>query len=287
MTPSPAHFDATVVIVSKNRADELRRAVQSALAQRGTGIEVLVVDDGSTDGTAEMIRREFPMVVFHRSEQSVGLVVQRNRAANLAGGDVLFSIDDDAIFSTPEIVAQTLKDFDDPRIGAVAIPFVDKNQSEKINQSAPRGDGTYVTDSFRGTAYAVRRDVFLSLAGFSDDIVHQGEESDFAIRLLQHGYFVRLGRAEPIFHFESPKRNLQRMTVYGWRNTLLFTWRYVPFPYLTIRLAANVLSGCLRHIPRGETVWLASGFYKAFSMIIAGPLSRHKPVRRDIYRLFR
>ncbi len=82
-------------------------------------------------------------------------------------------------------------------------------------QSPPNTSGTWITDTFIGTAHALRRDIFLKLGGYRDHLVHQGEESDFCIRMLDAGYLVRLGRSDPINHWESPKRDLRRMDFYG------------------------------------------------------------------------
>jgi glycosyltransferase involved in cell wall biosynthesis len=287
LTTAIEEFDATVVIVTKNRADELRRAVRSAVEQRGAAIEVLVVDDGSTDETSQMIRDEFPGVVLDRQERSVGLVVERNRAARQARGRVIFSIDDDAVFSTPDVVAQTLRDFDDPRVGAVAIPFINKNQSEAVNQAAPDASGTFVVASYIGTAHAVRRELFLQAGGYRDEIVHQGEESDFTLRLLERGYFVRLGRSDPIFHYESPRRNLKRMYVYGWRNVLLFRYRYVPMPWMPLRFLVTFLSGVLFTCRHRAPVWFAVGVSGAVGQIVRRPVSLREPVRPETYELYR
>src|SRR5215204_4542729 len=118
---------ATVLITSKNRKEELRVAIASALEQTAKP-EVLVIDDGSTDGTSDLVRTEFAQVNLHRFEQSEGLIVQRNRGAELAAGEFVLSMDDDAIFSSPHVVEQTLADFDHPGIGAVAIPFINVRQ---------------------------------------------------------------------------------------------------------------------------------------------------------------
>ena len=127
---------ASVIIATRNRKEELQIALSSALGQT-VRPEVVVIDDGSTDGTAHNVRANFPSVRLERSETSQGYIVQRNRGAHLAKGRILFSIDDDAEFSTPRIVEQTLRDFDDPRIGAVAIPYL---EAEKGNcQSATAG----------------------------------------------------------------------------------------------------------------------------------------------------
>ena len=165
---------ATVVITSKNRRDDLRKAVQSAVDQTAQP-QVLVIDDGSTDGTDEMIRAEFPQVELHRFEQSLGLIVQRNNGAQLATGDVIFSIDDDAIFSTPHIVAQTLLEFDNPRVGAVAMPFINVNKENVMFQRAPGDTGIFVPHDFIGTAHAILRSEFLLLGGYRNYLFHQGE----------------------------------------------------------------------------------------------------------------
>src|SRR5436309_15491076 len=102
-------MDASVVIITRNRKEELLVAVQSALSQ-ATQPEVLVIDDGSDDSTSEMVRSEFPTVRVERSKVSRGYIFQRNRAALLANGEVIFSIDDDAKFSSANVIEQTLQD---------------------------------------------------------------------------------------------------------------------------------------------------------------------------------
>ncbi len=222
---------ASVVIVTRNRKDELRRAVQSVLTQT-IPLELLVVDDGSTDTSAEMIRSEFPSVRLECSPTSFGYIVQRNRAARLACGDVIFSIDDDAVFASPHTVAQTLSEFNHLHVGAVAIPYSEPQKSPAVRQQAPSPEGIFVTDDFIGTAHAVRRDVFLQLGGYQEFLVHQGEEMDFCIRMLAAGYVVRLGSTGLIHHLESPRRDFRRMDFFGPRNSVLFAWQNVPLPYL-------------------------------------------------------
>ena len=218
------------MIVTKDRRDDTLTAVASALDQRPP-VEVLVVDDGSADGTAEAVAAAFPNVRVERHESSAGLVVRRNEAAHLASAPIIVSIDDDAVFTGPGIVAAAVAGFDDPRVAAVAIPYVDVPQGEHVLQLAP-DDGLYATHRFRGTAYAIRKDVFLELGGYRAMLFQQAEEPDLAIRLLAAGYVVRLGRGDPIRHFGSPKRDVDRMWFYECRNEILFAWHNVPMPDL-------------------------------------------------------
>jgi glycosyltransferase involved in cell wall biosynthesis len=237
-------IDATIAIVTKDRREELRRALTSATAQLGS-VEVLVIDDGSTDGTAEMVRADFPKARLHRFESSEGLVVRRNDAALLAHGRVIVSIDDDAAFSSPNSVAQTVQDFDGRRVAVVAIPYFDVKIGSREQQRAPDGTGVWIGPTFRGTAFAVERDTFLAVGGFREVIVHQGEEPDLALRLLAIGRVVRLGRGDPIHHFESPRRDLSRMARYGRRNELLLAFTYFPFPWNAAAIAAWMAKGIL------------------------------------------
>ncbi len=281
--PDPS-LTVTVVITTRNRSADLARALESTLTQ-DVPAEVLVIDDGSTDGTAEMVREKFPAVRLERSDACHGLIVQRTRAASLAQSDVLISIDDDAVFTSPRTVGQTLREFSDPRIGAVAIPFRNAD-CEEVLQRAPGPDHIWITDRFIGTAHALRRDVFLRCGGYRDFFVHQGEEGDFCLRMLNEGFVVRLGSADPIHHLESPRRSFERMDFYGRRNDILFASLNVPWPWLLPHLAATTLNGLLTARRKGRYRQMLRGLAHGYGETLKRRNQR-KPVSSQIYRLSR
>jgi GT2 family glycosyltransferase len=277
--------DATIVIVTHNRRDEALRAVASAVAQTAA-VEVLVLDDGSSDGTAEAIRREHPEARVERFDEPAEITARRNLAGELARALILVVIDDDAALSSPTIVEQTLSEFDHPRVGAIAIPYVDVPRENALFQRAPDDDAVWVTNQFRATAYAIRRDLFLAVGGYRTLLVHQAEEPDLCIRLLRAGYVVRLGRSEPITHYGSPRRNSDRVWFLGTRNDVLFTWYYVPTRYLLPRLAKVT----------AHLLWLGIGVRRPglfLRAIFAGYRTafaerrRREPVPPALYRAFR
>jgi GT2 family glycosyltransferase len=283
---SNARFDATIVIVTKDRKEELRKAVLSALEQEGR-LEVLVIDDGSTDGTADMVRAEFPNVRLDRTEQSQGLIAQRSRAAQLVSSPIIVSIDDDAVFSTPHTIQETLHGFNHPRVGAVSIPSIDVNQPDQpCFHQRPPDDAVWAVETYRGTAHAIRRDLFSKLGGYKDLFFRQGEEGEYCIRLLNAGYITRLGSASPIHHFESPKRDRSQMFAYDARNRVLSAWYGVPLPQLLVHLPATMLQA-IRHGLRHRYGWASCrGVLMGIGMTFK-QLGQRKPVSRQVYRLSR
>ena len=276
---------ASIVLTTKNRVDELRSALKSVFAQT-VRTEAIVMDDGSTDGTADMVLKEFPDARLERSQSSYGYIRQRNRAAGLASSPIIFSLDDDAVFSSPDVVEQILLQFSLDRIGAVAIPYVDVNRNQIVHQTAPDGKNVWVTDRFIGTAHALRRELFLDLGGYRESLVHQGEEGDFCIRMLEAGHVVRLGSSDPIHHFESPKREVSRMDFYGRRNDILFAWHNVPRPYFLVHLLGTTLNGLGSAFRAGRYGKMLKGIAQGYADCFDQWTNR-QPVSAEVYNLHR
>jgi glycosyltransferase involved in cell wall biosynthesis len=285
MSQNPGGAAASVVITTKNRKDDLRNALASAVAQ-DVPLEVLVIDDGSTDGTSDMVRAEFPSVRLHREEQSGGLIVRRNQGARMATTPLIVSIDDDAAFPSPRTIGQTVAEFDHPRIGAVAIPFIDVKKSPAVRTRAPDAPGIWLAANYIGTAHALRKDVFVAVGGYREILFHQGEEVDYCARMLDAGYVTRLGRADPIHHFESPKRDFSRMDLFGRRNDVLFAWHNVPMPYLIPHVLATTVNGTAFGFRCGRPFRMMRGLGRGYRAVPA-QWSLRRPISSATYRLFR
>ncbi|MDP2997947.1 MAG: glycosyltransferase [Bryobacterales bacterium] len=278
-------FTATVLITTKDRKDELKQAIESALVQRDLS-EILVFDDGSSDGTGELVRREFPSVRLERSNNALGIIAARNHAMQLATGSVVITIDDDCVFQSPNTVRDTLKDFAQSQVGAVAMPHINVTRSPTVYSSPPRRDRIFAISEFTGCASAVRRDLFLALGGFNTVLWRQCEEYDFCTRLLNNGYFTRCGSAAPIAHYESSNRNEDSVVFHSARGHLLYAWCNVPLWALVPHATASAVK-CLRHACKTRHLKSAvAGLASAISTIVSMRAIR-RPVRSPVYRLMR
>lgn len=111
--------DLSVVVVAWQAREHILACLRSLIAEARTSFEAIVVDDGSTDGTAAAVREEFPAVRLVVKARQEGLVAGRNAALPLVSGRLVLMLDADTRL-TPgaiESLAQTLDG--NPRIGIV------------------------------------------------------------------------------------------------------------------------------------------------------------------------
>lgn len=98
-------INVTVIIPTYNRREKLRKALHSVLAQRDVSFELIVVDDGSSDGTAEMIAKEFPSVTY-LYQKNQGPAAARNRGMERARGEWIAFLDSDDEWMPGKLAAQ-------------------------------------------------------------------------------------------------------------------------------------------------------------------------------------
>ncbi|HTK30629.1 MAG TPA: glycosyltransferase [Candidatus Saccharimonadaceae bacterium] len=117
-TPPPP---VSVLIAAFNERPVIRRTIEAVLVGDLQPIEVVVVDDGSTDGTFEEVERAFgaePRVRLIR-QTNAGKAQALNRAIEASRGEILVCLDADTVF-TRETLSRLARHFDRPEIGAVA-----------------------------------------------------------------------------------------------------------------------------------------------------------------------
>ncbi|MEM0984251.1 MAG: glycosyltransferase family 2 protein [Planctomycetota bacterium] len=286
---------ATLAITTHNRKDELPAALDSALAQSlGEKLQIVVIDDGSSDGTFEMLERDYakyPNVRLDSMQPGIGLIAERNRFPELCDAPVIVSMDDDAVFDSKHTIEQTLADFDQPgaNIAAVAIPYIDvKIRPGVVLQRSPEEGVVYAAEQYRGTAHAIKKEPFVEVGRYRGQLWRQGEEQDCCCRLYDAGYAVVLGTADPIHHMESPKRSKSAIFRYTARNNLWYAWHNVPKPALASHLfggTANLLLDGVKHpsrfMPRVQGVW------QGYAGILGKERGERKPISMETYRLVR
>jgi glycosyltransferase involved in cell wall biosynthesis len=192
-TGPPLH--ASVCIPSRNRVDLLKQALESLDRQSLTPdrYEVVVTDDGSTDGTDAMLRTLRPRFRLRWARlEGRGSGAARNAAARLADGEVLIFLDDDQIAS-PDLVAVHLETH--AQRGVVIV-----QGDYRIANGFDRDGASRVFERVRlraiespaipfhlwGGNFSVRRDTWSQVGGF-DETLPRSQDLDFGLRVTDLG----------------------------------------------------------------------------------------------------
>ena len=179
----------SIVTPTHNRAELVCRAVSSVLAHTNTDLDVIVVDDGSTDGTASLLEKRFRdswLRVIRQTNQ--GATAARNRGGFEARNDWLVFLDSDDEL-TPTACEVFSEAIDGVGVGVVcgaAEILAPNGQSQYVKR--PRDLGASYNDHrglFLAGTFAVRRDVFLALKGFSTEC-RANQQKEFALRLVPY-----------------------------------------------------------------------------------------------------
>lgn len=176
----------SVMIVTHNGLPYLREAVDSVLAQSYTPLELILVDDGSTDGTASFARRLDGLVDYVRQPRA-GIAAARNVAAARANGEFLTFLDSDDLMRSHTI--QTMADVLIRRADIdVVFAHVDEFLSPDLDPEARRRlrPPGHTLAGRLPTTMLCRRDVFFKVGVF-DTSLRRAVTLDWTARALEQG----------------------------------------------------------------------------------------------------
>lgn len=187
----------SVIIPAYNGEVTLAETLRSVLNQTHGHLEVVVIDDGSTDGTAEIVEGfTDPRLTLHRFTNR-GAPVSRNRGIRLAKGQYLAFVDADDLWSPDKLEKQLAALEDDPRAG-VAYSFT-TYIDEAGNVLYPGLHEAISGDVLRplfvrfflqnGSNALVRRQVFDRIGVF-DETLEVCDDYDFYLRAAEHFHFA-------------------------------------------------------------------------------------------------
>jgi GT2 family glycosyltransferase len=196
----------SVIIPAYNRAGIISRAIQSVLDQTCRDVEIIVVDDGSTDGTADLLN---PLVLkkqisyYHQSNR--GVCAARNAGASVAQGEYLIFLDsDDAVKPNWLHDFQHAISTNKTDLVFCSMEVIKPNGLiKRISCLDPYQNGGQEKGLALAGAWAIRKQVFEKIGGF-DEAIQYGENTELKLRWMNGAATQQFIDHYNISYHESP-----------------------------------------------------------------------------------
>lgn len=240
---------ASVVIVTYNHKEYIRECLTSVLMNEP--LEVVVVDNGSTDGTVELIEKNFPSVEVIRSPNNLGYGGGINLGVKHAKGEYVVVLNPDTkveknwleelirpltknrrLITTPKILL-----YDGSAINTVGniVHFTGFTFTRGYLELPEKYDTPEYLSGISGACFAMRRDEYLELGGFDENFLAYNEDGEFSWRAHAMGFRILYVPTAIVYHDYS-------LNVSPWKIYHLEKGRYIILrKYLSLRQILSIL----------------------------------------------
>lgn len=234
-------MDVSIIIVNWNTAALLSDCLASVFANAtDMAVEVIVVDNASTDHSVENVKTRFPQAVLIENPSNVGFAAANNQAMKIARGNMFLLLNSDTVIlgSVIQDSVQYLRDH--PQVGAMGCRVLNADRSLQMTSGGfptltrmffqltglSRLKWPAVFDSYQlrhwtrdtvreievitGCFLMVRREVVSQVGLFDENFFFFGEETDWCRRMIQGGWKLHFAPVGEIIHYDGGSANRLR-----------------------------------------------------------------------------
>lgn len=271
----------SVNILSYNRKEDLRHTLTKVYEQDYKNIEVIVVDNASSDGSQKMVEQEFPSVKLIKLTANIG-IAGWNKGFEIAKGEYVLVLDDDSYPKKNAILKGMQILTKDKSVGILAFQVIENNDlsfnSDKLLDAI----------NFIGCGALIRNEVFYNIGYFNKDLFIYFHEVEFSMRVLNFGYKIKKCTDAVVFH-KNPLyiHNMvsNNKIYYDIRNQLIIIYLYFPLRKIWSLLPRILLGKILWGILHTRQLLSVKAICAAF-LFCALSVKNRQILRDDIQKLY-
>ena len=250
----------SVIVITWNRWPMLDKMLAYTLEHNDAYQELILVDNGSTDGTSELVENKFSSIKVVRLSNNLGVPVARNVGALEARHNLLLFLDDDGYFDFFAIgqLKRAFRQFND--LAAVGGKVFDVGDEipfpPDFSDVRPAAFSFKHALKFAGGVCLMRKDRLVEAGMFPEHFFYCCEEVDLSYRLMKRGYKIFQCDNAVLLHCNLPKlrKNNPRFFFYHFRNRHFRVWRNLPLIYCLVESTYVIISGLWRATPSGTNL---------------------------------
>jgi len=241
------------IIITWNGLALIRRLLESMLHQmKREDVEVIVVDNGSADGTKEFLKREYTEVRLIENAENRGVAYARNRALEAARGRYLFILDNDVVINDAAVegMEEYMEEHRDVGLCACRLVGEDGEVQESCkpypglliklrNVLFPQKNTFFYATEMNGEAFEpvyvigacqmIRREAFEQAGMLDEKIFYGPEDADYCLRIRKAGWKVMYLPQYTMQHLcqrKTTKKPFSRLGRKHIKALIYFYWKY-------------------------------------------------------------
>lgn len=237
-------MDLSVIVVSYNTRQLLDDCLASLFAAEAPsgGMEIIVVDNASTDGSGGMVAEKYPQVRLLACDENLGFSAANNRGTAVAGGDYLLFLNSDTVAGAKALAKPVAYMKANPRVGALTVRLIYPNGERdpdnhrgfptpwnafchftglsQLFPNSPRFNGYFLTyeDFARihnvpviaGSYMMMPRALDRQLGGWDETYFFYGEDIDYCYRIHEAGYEIVYYPLVEVLHYKGASSGLRK-----------------------------------------------------------------------------
>ncbi|MAG47624.1 hypothetical protein CL617_03385 [archaeon] len=189
----------TVIVPTFNRKEYLKKCLDSVYKQTSKIFEIIVIDNGSTDGSLEYLKKCKNLKVIE-NDSNLGASVARNQAIKISQGKYIWFLDSDAEAKSEDCLKNMINMMDnDSNLGEIGgeETFFDNKYQVRISNTQRNQDGVFIystsvknreVDYIATSNCFVRKDLLISVGGFDPGYFYGYEDNDVGFLIRKLGY---------------------------------------------------------------------------------------------------
>lgn len=242
--PTSSHLKLSIVIVNYNTRQLLADCLASLVEAESPdgGVEIIVVDNASSDGSQAMVKELFPQIILIESNQNLGFSAANNRGTAVASGDMVLFLNSDTCVA-PDALKKPVDYLDNhPEVGALTVKLVYPNGERdpdnhrgfptpwnalchfsglnRLFPNRPQFNGYFQSFADFSTTHAVPviagsymlmpMALCRQLEGWDEVYFFYGEDIDFCYRINQAGYKIIYYPEVEVIHYKGASSGLRK-----------------------------------------------------------------------------
>jgi len=263
----------SIIILNWNRCEELEKTINLIQNQTYQNVEIIVVDNASTDGSLDMLKKNFKNIKLICLSSNLGCEEGFNVGIVNSSGNYILFLDNDASIENEGIEKALVEFKNNKKLGVLDIRVFNTFNNKIINEPKVWP----IKNNFTACVVFIKSEVFKKIGLRPSEYFIYTSEADISLRVIDAGYEIAHTTNIVGHHRESPKKRLSSNFFYYYtRNSIWLIWKHYPILPALQETLFLIIINFIRSIINLSFYSFIKGLFEGFLLIYKNAIKKRK-----------